>query len=330
MTTQLLDGSLRDAARGLRRSLDKRIRRTREALIRLRTPTVSREEFLAGLRGAVEAGRGYAAGKNGRCEQYWMYYEIFLQGDPGPEEVAAYHEGLVYNGLRQTGIFPADPSFYLDYSRFYAEHLRNLDSLGVCYCATEPEILRHYEVDVPLIHYPLQEPDRSVPDDEGNCYLPSFRDKRLLIVCPFAGFLADRAEGETFEAVWAKTGKKWFHPRSVDHLEFPYGFEPATWERYDTAIDLYEELAAEMGRREFDVALIAAAGLAIPLASHAKNLGRVGIDLGGHLQVLFGVLGGRWRTWEWFRETYVTDAWVDLPERYRPARTDVCDGGAYW
>ena len=73
-----------------------------------------------------------------------------------------------------------------------------------------------------------------------------------------------------------------------------------------------------------------AAGLAVPIVSHIKGRGRVAIDLGGHLQVLFGVLGKRWRDSDEWRARYVNADWIDMPARYRPVETGVCDSGAYW
>jgi hypothetical protein len=46
--------------------------------------------------------------------------------------------------------------------------------------------------------------------------------------------------------------------------------------------------------------------------------------------VVFGILGRRWRRWSDWQERYVTEAWIDMPERYRPEETGVCDDGAYW
>ena len=76
--------------------------------------------------------------------------------------------------------------------------------------------------------------------------------------------------------------------------------------------------------------MIAAAGLSIPLAAHIKELGKVGISLGGHLQALFGVLGKRWRLSPEWQQRYINDAWIDMPPEYCPAETNVGDAGAYW
>ena len=289
-----------------------------------------REEFIRQIRAALRDGRAYALGKIGACERQWLYYEIFLKKRPRPGQVRRFEQTLKWNMLKQTGIFPPDTQFCLKFNRFYVPHFRNLDCVGLCVAPQEKELIQYYELGGQFVSYVDQEPDRSCPADEANCYLPDFRDKKILIVCPFAGLLKERATREIFEGVWSKTGKRWFYPRSVDALEFPYGFDPETHRQFHTAIDLFQHITAEIKQRDFDVALIAAAGLAVPIASYVKGLGKVGLSLGGHLQVLFGVLGKRWRNWKDWQRDYFNDWWIDMPAAYRPRQTDVCDQGAYW
>jgi len=59
-------------------------------------------------------------------------------------------------------------------------------------------------------------------------------------------------------------------------------------------------------------------------------MGKIGIDLGGHLQVVFGVTGKRWRKRETWRTQVFNDYWIDMPAKYKPKEPDVCDSGAYW
>lgn len=176
-----------------------------------------------------------------------------------------------------------------------------------------------------------------MPDDAGEvarrCIrtLPALAGKRVLLIAPFAHLLRQRAARDTFEGDWSRTGKRWFEPASVDSLEFPYGFEPATQTRYGSAIALCDAVIAERNRRDFDVALIAAGALGIPLASAAKASGRIGLSLGGHLQGLFGVLGQRWRDDPEWQSRDINDAWIDMPRSYRPAEYEnVCDNGCSW
>jgi hypothetical protein len=290
---------------------------------------ISKRQFIAELAHAIEKRRGYATGKIGRTAQYMVKYEMLCQQNAPAAMIRELEYGLEFQCLKQQGIFPVDNSFYRRYSRFYIEQIRNLDCLGICYYPGELEILKYYQLTNKLIHYTDQEPDRSVPDNQGSCYLQFFGDKKILIICPFAEALKNRATQEVFEGVWWKTGKKWFRPASVEALEFPYGFAYETHKQYATVLDLLEEVKTRIHQRDFDIALIGAAGLAIPLASFIKDLGKVAVDLGGHLQFLFGVLGKRWRTTD-LQAKYFTRYWIDMPASYKPNETDVCDDGAYW
>jgi hypothetical protein len=147
-------------------------------------------------------------------------------------------------------------------------------------------------------------------------------------VCPFAELLRARATPEIFEAVWRNTGKPWFAPASVEALEQPYGFSRATQEQYPTVLDLLAEIDARIDARTFDVALIAAGMLGSMIATGLKSRGKVAISLGGHLQVLFGVAGRRWLERPSWRRDYINDAWIGMPERYRPAAGESHEN--YW
>ena len=323
----------------LARVIRRKAQHTREALYRARYSTISKKEFINDLNAAITNNTGYATGKIGYSEQHWMYYEILLKKERNLDKVKQFERDLNFHGLKQEGVFPADPNFYLEFNSFYIPHVKNIDCLGICYrpwhilgdIVDELEIIRHYKLRNKLIHYPYQQTDLTTPSTEENCYLPHFKDRKILLLCPFAGILKERATKEIFEGVWSKAAKKkWFYPKTVDALEFPYGFAEATHKSYSTAIELYKYITTQIAKRDFDIALIGAGGLAIPIASHIKSMGKIGIDLGGHLQLLFGVLGKRYRKWQW--DAWDANEWcIDMPAKYRPKEADeVCDRGAYW
>lgn len=86
-----------------------------------------------------------------------------------------------------------------------------------------------------------------------------------------------------------------------------------------------EEMKGEMDKISFDVALVGAGAWSIPLIAHAKKLGKKGLHLGGQLQLLFGIKGGRWE-----RGNFYNEAWVrPLPEE-KPAGFMRMENGAYW
>lgn len=296
-------------------------------------PLLSRRAFLDRVRDAVTQRRGFATGKLGSSEVQRLTYSVVLAREGANSKLLRVLErNLIFHSLTQSALFPPDPAFYLRYNEVYAAHMRNLDVIGFfpdLYTNTLP-ILDHFHVRAPLIHFLDQEPDRSIPADDENCYLYAFRSKKVLFISSFAEFLCERANRESFENVWSRTGKRWFYPASVAALEFPFGYTASTHAQYPDSLAQLDAITRELDTRDYDVALIAAAGLAIPIASHVKGMGKVGISLGGHLQPLFGISGKRWREMPEYTENYINDHWVSLPERYQLPEKQIADKGAYW
>jgi hypothetical protein len=104
-----------------------------------------------------------------------------------------------------------------------------------------------------------------------------------------------------------------------------------TRQTYPTVLELCDSIMESVEKQSFDVALIGASGLGIPLAARIKGLGKVAISIGSDLQILFGVRGKRWRERVSWQQRYFNDFWIDVPARYFfPERNEMVEGGAYW
>jgi hypothetical protein len=79
----------------------------------------------------------------------------------------------------------------------------------------------------------------------------------------------------------------------------------------------------------FDVALLGCGAAGIPLAVHAKRLGKIGVHTGGPTQLLFGIRGGRWDTRPEF-QPFFNDAWVRPKPDETPKEAPKVDKGGYW
>ena len=282
-------------------------------------PLSSRSDFTDALRVALAAERGFACGKLGGSERAWLSHPPRIETMEGLSR-RALELSLANLSLRHSGIWPTDLDSLLAFCEVFRGAVCELDAIGLFGDAFASELAIVEEVRPPgmLMRCQDQEPIRQRGALAEGCWLELLRGRRVLVVCPFADFLRDRARADVYEAAWSSAGKRWFEPKSVSSIELPYGFDPATQARYGSALELLDDVARRIDELHFDVALIGAGGLGIPLAAHVKGTGRVGLSLGGHLQVMFGVSGERWQGKPEWRDGIINDAWARLPERYRP------------
>lgn len=99
--------------------------------------------------------------------------------------------------------------------------------------------------------------------------------------------------------------------------------------RFDTWFQALDYMFAEIMKEDFDIALIGCGAYGLPLAAKVKEAGKIGVHMGGDLQMLFGIRGKRWDDREkakrWFN-----DAWVRPGNEYKPKGFDVVEDGCYW
>jgi len=86
-----------------------------------------------------------------------------------------------------------------------------------------------------------------------------------------------------------------------------------------------EELKKAMAKQEFDIAIIGAGAWSLPLAAHAKKLGKIGLHLGGTLNLLFGIRGGRFD-----ERGFYGEHWIRPLEKERPKNHHLMENSAYW
>jgi len=105
----------------------------------------------------------------------------------------------------------------------------------------------------------------------------------------------------------------------------------ATRNRDPTVLSLCDSIMEQVEKTDFDVAIIGASGLGIPLAARIRKLNKVAISIDSQLQILFGVIGRSWRERESWQERYFNEFWINVPQKhFIPEKNDMVEGGAYW
>jgi len=150
---------------------------------------------------------------------------------------------------------------------------------------------------------------------------------RWLVIHPFAKTIQAQLPHLAGLGVYPKGSGPELASRVKDTLtlacpQFSYMVPP----RHPDWCAALAELKKGMEALDFDVALIGAGAWSLPLAAHAKKIGRKAIHLGGTTQLLFGIRGGRFDQWGFDYH----QGWIrPLPEE-TPANCQLMEKGAYW
>ena len=211
------------------------------------------------------------------------------------------------SSLFEGGVYPTN----LDYAYNYVipktiEAIENTDILGFVDCAQElqkdPVIIEKYK-DKPTFFshsFLIMDPGAllgldkiwgELKDPPWTSYL---KGKKVLVITTHC---------ETIKQQWEKIDKVWgdnkdliapFELAGVIRSRYHYALDSRQYPDCFTWGESVEYIKKEMEKYDFDV-LLSGATTSSPLyVEHAKNLGKVGIQTGGTLQLFFGILGYRW------------------------------------
>ena len=227
------------------------------------------------------------------------------------------------------GFFPESEQLVSDWAELYLNASRDLDFI----CEWNYRYGRYNEVQHIFAKY---SPEAKVGNDLEvltpfllpEPWTRALKGKRVLVVHPFSktiqsqykkreqlfenpDILPEFASLETVTTVWSGVG-------NTDH-----GF--ADW------FEVYDYLCAEISKHDFDVALIGCGCYGLTLASYVKSLGKSAVHVGGGLQLLFGIRGGRWdKAQRWIDVGLYNEHWVRPSEEETPKKYKSLEGGAYW
>lgn len=229
----------------------------------------------------------------------------------------------IYKLYKNSGVFPQDKSTYLDFCNTYTESLSKMSHLAPWFPKGEPRIIKHYAQqavmisDNPLFLLPLS------PDNKDH-WTHNLQGKTILTVHPFTQTITDQFPRRS--KIWP--GDAPFLPEcTLKTLKIPL-YDAIVPSPYSNWFEGLSEMKAQMSAIDFDVALIGAGAWSLPLAVHAKELGKIGIHLGGATQLLFGIKGKRWDSKG--DPYFYNDSWVRPSSDETPETADIVEGGCYW
>lgn len=177
-----------------------------------------------------------------------------------------------------------DPGSILGYSKLYIEHLSH--------------------------------PESFVP------WTKHLAGKRVLAISTHAESIKQQWKNK--ENVWGSRLQEIAPFELVDVIRAPYhpSIDSRQYPNCNTWGDMVEYVKGLIETYDFDILLSGASTSSPMFVDHAKQLGKIGIQTGGVLQILFGVMGGRWAKvsgyQEWhnmFNEHWIYPLKIDEPQK---------------
>ena len=90
-----------------------------------------------------------------------------------------------------------------------------------------------------------------------------------------------------------------------------------------------DRMKESMETEDFDICLVSAGAYSLPLAAHAKELGKKGVHAGGALQIFFGITGKRYDSYPGVMK-YRNQDWRRPSSDERPKNWQSIEDGCYW
>lgn len=289
---------------------------------RMGTPLLTEIEATNKICDAIKTGQPFAAGRIGGIELRWLHW--LLDG------------GLASKGMEElhtnVGLFPNDPALFRSFLEIYGDSLASFDLLGIWYGKNEARLYREFKMTADITEVSsilLNMEEIAVGID--NSWLSSLAGKKVVVISSFASLIKERATETAWNLYW--NGRiAWPTGAEFIALPFPYGQEPSTTRTYGNSLQLLESFKETWSTviNGADIVLAGCGGYALPLLAWTKSLGKPSLHLASHVQVLFGIKGGRWDNRDGTLSHLYNDHWIRPSAEQRPAIASSIEGGCYW
>jgi hypothetical protein len=262
----------------------------------------------------------FAAGKIGSVEAAGLRAFLVRKKAQAAGEKSKGYGLLIGHWLFiNAGVFPQSEKTFDRFGEVFLDAVMGCNALVCWDVAGEAEIFRAYCLRTILVKMRSLEP--------YFCATPWSRAlecKRVLVVSPFATSIEKQYDHRN--ALWDDARILPAFKLMTLRAPLSAGLVPPE------SPDWFEALARmkeKMDGMDYDVALIGAGAFSLPLAVHAKRKGKVGIHMGGSLQILFGITGARWRENPDFKP-FIKESWRRPSSEETPPGFKLTENGCYW
>jgi hypothetical protein len=241
----------------------------------------------------------------------------YIQGKGGPWW---WQKSIVNQMHYNAGFFPANVDLLGKYCELMLEDMKELDVLG-SWLYGEQQFSTELK-NVEKIRLIYLDPFWSVIP-----WTSALQAKKVLVIHPFAETIEKQYKKR--KVLFTKEVLPEFELTTIKAVQSIAGNKTP----FGTWFEALDFMKAQMDKVDYDICMVGAGAYGFHLAAHAKRKGKVGIHMGGSLQLLFGIRGNRWESN--YNKTHdyaalVNEQWVRPGEDERPTGAIAVEGACYW
>jgi len=282
---------------------------------------LSKEEANIAFSKEVLNGNPFCAAKIGMVEAMSLMH-YFQHSEPRT------YSGVGNLMFVNAGIFPPEAKSFDEFNEEYLDHIKDLDFFGMWIFGPEPQgvteknVFTDYAKNAVIVKAGSWDPFHY-----KDPWTKELKGKKALVISPFA---------ETIEKQYKKRELLWENPNilpefeSLNTIQCPMSAGMVGESPFPSWKDGLNKIKENMEKIDFDVCFVGAGAWGLPLAVHAKRMGKIGIHSAGDTQLIFGIKGKRWDDNPGRGGAYYNEHWVRPSKDETPQNNSFIEGGCYW
>lgn len=268
------------------------------------------------LHDAIMGDKPFFIGRLGSVEMECIcHYIYFLNRVNGSNQPYPPNVRMIMN--INAGFFPPEDT-YLD--KFVKLYLDDMNKMDLIWCRFLSQFEDRIYSDFYAVKAATLYKYTCLPNLFENPWTEALKGKKVLVIHPFENSIRNNYK---------------IKDKLYDNKKFLPDFELLTYKpvqsiagnktQYDTWFEALDAMKDDIGRIDFDVALIGAGAYGLALGAHVKRLGKKAFHIGGILQLFFGIRGKAWEKYNIHNEF-----WTRPYESEIPTGFDKVEAGRYW
>lgn len=222
----------------------------------------------------------------------------------------------------QAGFYPCTPENISKFSDMMLNDCKEIDILG-SWRKRENMLLPYFKANIIRI-----DREKINPFFAENPWTLALEGKKVLVIHPFENSI--REQYKKIDKIFKRPILPNFDLHIIKAVQSLGGSN-----KFQSWFEALDFMKSEMDNIDYDIVLLGCGAYGLPLAAHAKRMGKKAIHIGGALQLFFGIKGKRWESTGYKNSpndysSLFNENWIRPSLQETPQNASNVEEGCYW